>query len=538
MRYLLLLAVLLFSLDNMAQEEVIPVRYIYPVNVNTYLSKLNSGDKVYNEVFKGECIQKENAVRAGWDGFFGMYGLASIPIGFTDEVFGPNVLKRINKGMGHIGNGLALTQIAIDIRNGDFFAAETNAIKTSAYYAISEWGWKGLKIGAFGMQFIDYSLTTFGTELISMKKSAWHSAYFTYYDKESGVYRNLKQWREVFKDVKSSEEIEEIIKEYLKRFWNEDNPLQYADNTGRSNLFTQSELSAEDKLELEKSYLNERLLPYLRPLFLKLPDLERKEKAKAMVEECKKLAVEFNKKNDVIVKPLDGKKYPGEIDVCIRAKMNGEKGSFMIKSVDQHGGAVFEFTRYSLLKREVENAVLVVRNKTEKGKRYFKQKIDLKKNRNSVYYTFKDYDDKKKEEDAPDVKEEEPEVEAPEIVAEPEPEPEEKQPIVNESPVFVDNMEAMLKVKGSKAMNVKLVKLSDSATEYKAIIKHKRFPKLNELVYDKVNNVVTISYKLKGRWAPWLICTSLTCKEGVYSGLIKTKDKHNREIGAFTFKIL
>lgn len=106
-------------------------------------------------------------------------------------------------------------------------------------------------------------------------------------------------------------------------------------------------------------------------------------------------------------------------------------------------------------------------------------------------------------------------------------------------PKFVpsNNMDAVFTIMKSP-LKVKVEKIKETATHYHGIIVSSVFFKQNELIVNKVTGELSITYKLKGRRAPWLICKSNTPIEGLYSGRIITHNEHAVDVGYFTFKFV
>jgi hypothetical protein len=63
---------------------------------------------------------------------------------------------------------------------------------------------------------------------------------------------------------------------------------------------------------------------------------------------------------------------------------------------------------------------------------------------------------------------------------------------------------------------------------------HKQFPKGNTLTINKTTRELTFIYKLKGLFAPELICKGLPVAPNTYSGTIVTNDGNNVSVGVFT----
>ena len=89
---------------------------------------------------------------------------------------------------------------------------------------------------------------------------------------------------------------------------------------------------------------------------------------------------------------------------------------------------------------------------------------------------------------------------------------------------------------GLYKLNVKVKKIKETDTHYYGLIISGSFFQQNELIVNNATGELSISYKLKGKRAPWLICKSATPIEGLYSGRIVTNNKHAVDVGCFTFK--
>lgn len=103
--------------------------------------------------------------------------------------------------------------------------------------------------------------------------------------------------------------------------------------------------------------------------------------------------------------------------------------------------------------------------------------------------------------------------------------------------VFVpsNQMDAVFTIMKSP-LKVKVNKIKETATHYHGLIVSGAFFKQNELIVNKVTGELSITYKLKGKRAPWLICKSAMPVLGVYSGRIITNNEHAVDVGYFTFK--
>jgi hypothetical protein len=69
---------------------------------------------------------------------------------------------------------------------------------------------------------------------------------------------------------------------------------------------------------------------------------------------------------------------------------------------------------------------------------------------------------------------------------------------------------------------------------YYATVVHKQFPKGNTLTINKTTRELTFIYKLKGLFAPELICKGLPVAPNTYSGTIVTNDGNNVSVGVFS----
>lgn len=98
-----------------------------------------------------------------------------------------------------------------------------------------------------------------------------------------------------------------------------------------------------------------------------------------------------------------------------------------------------------------------------------------------------------------------------------------------------DRMDAVFTIMKSP-LKVKVNKIKETATHYHGLIISSVFFKENELIINKATGELSITYKLKGKRAPWLICKSATPVLGVYTGRIITNNKHAVDVGYFSFK--
>ena len=137
-KWLIISLCLLCVLPLSAQKEIMD-EYTF-CSGNSIMNYLET-KTIYNDIFKDpENPNTDEAISAAWSAFNHAFTIEGLPHGLISEIFEPAALKNINKGMGMIGNSLALIQIASDYSNGDKLSAMSNSVKSGMFYVIGKWG--------------------------------------------------------------------------------------------------------------------------------------------------------------------------------------------------------------------------------------------------------------------------------------------------------------------------------------------------------------------------------------------------------------
>jgi hypothetical protein len=476
-----------------------------------YLESENIHSKVFENPDRPNADQ---AVSAAWNAFNFAFSLESLPVGAINEIFEPNALGKINDVMGNVGNSLALIQIASDYSKGDKLSATSNATKTGMFYIIGKWGWKSLKLAGVGLQVFDYMLTSFGQYAVSARQDALAGAYNKYYNSGMGK-RDLTQWKEIFKNLDNQEAVQKEIDNYLDMYFQAD----ALDKEISGGLYTDKEVAA-----VKKDYLNTYLLPYLQPLFLKLEEEARDEQMRRICDDYRKVIRQLNTKSTY---RIHVKGTPDQLALCkvgIEVMKDGNKSLYVKSSLNSHDFADLSFTKYSLLKNNVSMARAVLRYESPDGTKQFYENIDLKNDQGDIYFKL------------PEEKEEDLEQQEEQIVEQNKPaEPEKK---ANQAPAaepleLTPTISAVFAANGTP-LNIKIKKTKETAAMYYATVVHKQFPKGNTLTINKTTRELTFIYKLKGLFAPELICKGLPVAPNTYSGTIVTNDGNNVSVGVFS----
>ncbi|MDZ7796886.1 MAG: hypothetical protein U5N56_07525 [Candidatus Marinimicrobia bacterium] len=455
-------------------------------------------EPVYEDVFKDpDDPDKEIATEAAWSAFTKAYGIESLPHGMISTVFQPQALEKIDVAMGNIGNSLALIQIANDFYMGNTLNATSNAVKTSMFYAISQWGWRSLQIAGVGLQVFDYMLTTVGEAAVTARKQALWDAYFDYYYKGMGK-RDLRQWKEILSSMRTSEEVEEEINNYLEAFFHADG----LDKKLTRGWHTEAEIKS-----VKAEYLQTYLLPYLKPLFAKLKDEAYDKELEFIKELYIETALKLNKYNKYRFQIEAPYEYYPMCQCGIQVMSNGNTKIFVKGKASDLGVCDLQFTKYSVLVNNITKARAVLRVNTPNGPRMFYQPVDLKKDQSFINFSLTEEDIKK------DESEETPE---------------------ETSSLELGNTINAVFVTNGKTLNVKIGKVRESKTEYTGKMVHRKIPEKNTLTINKITREMNFVYKLKGLFAPELICRGLPVAPNTYKGIIETNNAEKVKVGTFT----
>ncbi|MEA2028123.1 MAG: hypothetical protein U9N49_04030, partial [Campylobacterota bacterium] len=133
---------------------------------------------VLNELFENDMIPGSKALEAG-------FSTSSAWLGFTSAVntisgtvvYSSEFITSLSNAFTHVGLGASVLQLGFDFQNGDEKALYTNVLKNATYNTISYAGTSALQLSFAGVFFIDYALTTFATEALSLNADSWQEAY-------------------------------------------------------------------------------------------------------------------------------------------------------------------------------------------------------------------------------------------------------------------------------------------------------------------------------------------------------------------------
>lgn len=87
---------------------------------------------------------------------------------------------------------------------------------------------------------------------------------------------------------------------------------------------------------------------------------------------------------------------------------------------------------------------------------------------------------------------------------------------------------------------IRLIKTGEDSTHYFGRIEERSIPKGNSVVIEKAENVLTLTYKLRGPFAPKVQCKSSPTIKGHYAGLMKSLNRKNVpqvQIGTFVLTL-
>ena len=501
-----LILFVLISLPLVAQKETIE----YPTLIRTSeLYQFIDDNPVYENVFKDpDNPDKNEATKAAWNAFAKAYKIEGLPHGLVSTIFQPNALSKIDVAMENIGNSLALMQIAHDLYIGDTKSASNTAIKTSMYYAISKWGWSSLQIASVGMQILDYMLTTIGEATVEARKQGLWDAYFDYYEHGLGK-MSLEKWQEKLGSLQTQEEVEKYIHDHLEAFF-------YADALDKKltrGWHTEAEIKS-----VKAEYLQTYLLPYLNPMFQKLNDTAYDKELEYVKEIYIETANKLNQYNHYKFQIEAPYKYYNKCQCGIQVMSNGNKKIFVKGDVSDLGACHLKFTKYSVLANNITQARAVLRVNTPDGTKMFYKPLDLSKDLQYINFTISE-EDLENEETQEDVSEKETKQQS-------------------ESPVELKSEIRAIFTANGVPVQLKIKKTSETPTLYRGTVKHKQFPKGNTVTINKVTRELTFIYKLKGPFAPELICKGLPVAPNAYTGIIVTNDGNAVPVGPFSMVLL
>lgn len=385
------------------------------------------------------------------------------------------------------------------------------------FYAIGKWGWKSLKIAGAGLQVFDYMLTSFGNYYVSTKQEALRSAYFEYYEKGSGQ-RDLKTWRQIIKKLDGEDAIQKEIDAYLEKYFSAD---------ALDGPYMTVNIEDNIKTAVKKAYLEERLLPYLKPLFAKLNEEAKEETLDKICDEYKRLVRRLNSYKTYTFHVNGDPEKVVSCQSAIQVMSNGEKSYFVKGDVNEKGFSKLRLTHYSLLVHKVTKARAVLRYKSGDDYKMLYKDIDLKKDKLDLNFDLP-ADEKEEEQSASE------NTKTADETSKSKTEPTNSS---DDSVELTATMKAVFKANGSP-LNIKIKKTKETSNMYYATVIHNQFPKGNTLTIDKTTRELTFIYKLKGLFAPELICRGLPIGPNSYSGMIVTNDGNAVKVGAFSLVLL
>ncbi len=159
-------------------------------------------------------------------------------------------LEEAGDAIGYIGTALSAYQIIRNIEDGKDYEAASGMVKMALDQTMSYLG-KILEGSAFyataaTLGIINYSLTKFGEEAWNGRKDLYRAAYDLYYHSAEG-YRSRPQWVKLIKPLftdknltedEMREEIDRMVTEYAKKFWEDPTIVSYYLNEATNLKFT------------------------------------------------------------------------------------------------------------------------------------------------------------------------------------------------------------------------------------------------------------------------------------------------------------
>ncbi len=518
-KYKLLVLFVFSALSLTAQNEIFdPEAYCSGYAIMEYLGERN----IYEDIFRDpDRPNADKAIAAAWEAFNGAFSLENLPHGLISEIFEPAALENVNSMMSKVGNSLALIQIASDYAKGERLSAVSNSTKTSMFYAIGKWGWKSLKIAGAGLQVFDYMLTSFGQYAVGARQAALAEAYNKYYLSGRGK-RNLTEWKAVIEKLDDEKAIREAIDGYLNLYFEAD----ALDKEISGGWYTDKEVA-----DVKKEFLHVYLLPYLEPLFNKLEEDAREEQIRYICGQYRKLIGEFNSKKYY---RFYVKAAPEQLTACtVGVEIITDEGQklFVKGPVSEDGFGELSFTQYSLIVNNAEDLRAVLRYYSPRGPEMFYEDLDLRKNHTDIRFTLP--------EEAEESEEEKPDAETQVSETHHNTGTQEKQAsqqAPKQEPFRLDleqTMNAVFTTNGLP-LQVTIRRLNETSALYTATLDHKKLPKDNRLTIDKTSGHMRFVYKLKGPFAPELVCEGFPVAPNTYSGPILTHDGNAVNVGVFT----
>lgn len=259
---------------------------VYYLPSSAYTADLEQIEMIF-EQFAAQGEPGDAAVQAGWDAAVDTFSILGAVGTFSQEALGLDSLDRLNSGMGELGLGLAIVQLALQMDSDEPAPAVLNFSKSLGYYALGKWGVSAMKIASVGVFMIDYSLGKFAAEAISGREEMYLRAYERYYQNPPltpfSKRRSAVDWywtlHEISATSSNSEQVEQRVahelEQYVTAFWRDPDGMTFAfaelgqgfSYSGGSNPALERRISDNHKAQLVNEYLQavfQRLARQLR----------------------------------------------------------------------------------------------------------------------------------------------------------------------------------------------------------------------------------------------------------------------------------
>ncbi len=213
----------------------------------------------------------EDLERLGWSRAMNLYGFTGSGVTISDEVLKFSGMGNTGDLMKGLGVVTTLTQVMVEINDGDYESATFNSIKGFMNYAIAQWGSAALNVAGVGIFFIDYSLNALGSEAQALRESMLEDIYRTYYQRN---YRRPREWYNVMWQIANTSTSQEEMKNrmeaeidaYTSLIWNDEGAVAelQAELQGHGWAF-EAGFTEEKKQQLERAH-REMLIATLQPV--------------------------------------------------------------------------------------------------------------------------------------------------------------------------------------------------------------------------------------------------------------------------------
>ncbi|WP_430884931.1 hypothetical protein [Fusibacter sp. JL216-2] len=223
-----------------------------------------------DEILKTGNMDKMELV--GWSQAMNLYGFTGSGVTLADEVLKVQKMGKSGDIMKHLGVMTTLTQVYMEIRDGNYDSAKITSTKGFINFAIAHWGSSALNIAGVGIFFIDYSLNTLGSEAKALRQGLLDDIYGEYYKRN---YRKPTEWYNKFWDIATSAQsqedmkvqVEKEIKDYTAMIWSDDGAVAelQAELQGHGWTF-EAGFTQEQKEKLEAQH-RAFLIQTLQPVF-------------------------------------------------------------------------------------------------------------------------------------------------------------------------------------------------------------------------------------------------------------------------------